>query len=645
MLGLWAAVLVGAFLEHRYRQRLQTEPVEVEATSKDGREQPVRVHKGFTYSDTLGIEPNFRIAAREAVEFSSGWYEFRDVQVSLYHEGRVAYGLVSSTLRFDPAKHEAETGAEAEVSLQGGVALRAGGFTLGGPDRLLQSRGAATFAGPGWGGVAGATVCSLARNSVELSGGVSLIWRGTTPSAEPSLIVLAPRLAYDRNQALVRFEDGVTVLKGRMRVRALRAALQLSGPEGELRRATFEAPVQLDGVLDDGSNVAASAGTTVLESLPDARYRLTAEPAPATGWAGGSWIDHAGNWREFNAWWLVGEGSRSAWEWLEGQGLACASDIARGADPRSVRAGRLRLVFEGGVATRAVAGDSVRVESAQQWAEGGELDLSLGTRVYTLMPAPGRRVALGSAEGQAWCDRLEGSPDGEVAARGQVTGVLSEGAGLSDERGPTRFAAGVATAARGGDALDLRDDARLWQGARLVRADKLDYDRASDVVTGEGSVLTTSRSAEKGSPAAAFEVRARRMEYRRAAGIVTYEGDVLLDDRKAVAACQRLVGNLDASGSLLSADLSGGVTITDRVSGRELSGQKARFMVEEGFFEVWGEPVLVREAGGNQVKADHLQWNRGANTVVVLGAEDRPSETLYHAKETRPTPRAPGRKP
>ena len=136
VLVLWTAVLAGSFLNRRFRHRPPTEPVEVEATPRDAREQPVRVHKGFTYSDTLGIEPNFRISAREAVEFSNGWYEFRSVQVSLYHEGRVAYGLVSETLRLDPVRHEAETGGEAEVSLEGGVALHAGGFTLGGPERF-----------------------------------------------------------------------------------------------------------------------------------------------------------------------------------------------------------------------------------------------------------------------------------------------------------------------------------------------------------------------------------------------------------------------------------------------------------------------------------------------------------------------------
>ena len=247
LLVLWTALLVAAFLERRFRQTPQTEPAEAEAPAKEGLGQPVRVHKGFVYSDTLGIEPNFRIAAREAVEFASGVYEFSDVQVSLYHEGRVAYGLVADRLRFDPASHEAETSGRAEVSLQGGIALRAAGFKFGGKDRLLESQGPATFAGPGWGGLAGGARCSLEKDTLELTGGTSVTWRGSGAASDPSWVLLAPSLIYDRKLATIEFDDGLTVLRGRMRARTARAELQLSGPEGELRAATLGGPVRLDG--------------------------------------------------------------------------------------------------------------------------------------------------------------------------------------------------------------------------------------------------------------------------------------------------------------------------------------------------------------------------------------------------------------
>ena len=565
VLVLWTALLVATFLERRFRQAPQTGQVEVESPAKDDEGQPVRVHKGFVYSDTLGIEPNFRIAAREAVEFSSGWYEFSDVQVSLYHEGRVAYGLVADRLKFDPASHEAETSGRAEVSLQGGVALRAAGFKFGGTGRLLQSRGPATFAGPGWGGLAGGARCSLENDTLELTGGTSVSWRGSGAGSEPSLILLAPRLLYDRKVATIEFPEGLTVLRGRMRARTARAEFQLSGPEGELRTATMNGPVRLDGVLDDGSNVDAAAGTTVIESLPAGRYRLTADPAADTGWVSVKLADRTSGWRDFTAWRLVGEGSRTAWEWLEGQGLACASDLAGDTDPRRLAADRMRLVFDKGQASTVVATDRVRIETGDQWADGGELQFALATRTFVLRPEAGKRVALGAPGSRSWCDRLEGAEGGNVVARGQVTGALERAAAPGKTGTPVRFAAASATASDGGAHLTLEGDARLWQGDRLVRADRLDYDRASDVVTGEGGVLTTAKSAPNGGksgagrdPGAASCVTTGPQAWppTRATSFSTTP--------RHEASCQRLVATLDDQRRLVLANLDGGVTVRDR---------------------------------------------------------------------------------
>ncbi len=644
LLVLWTAVLVGTFFERRYRQAPAPEPAEEEPAAKGDQGQPIRVHKGFVYSDTLGIEPNFRIAAREAVEFTSGWYEFRDVQVSLYHEGRVAYGLVADRLRFNPVTHEAETSGRAEVSLQGGVVLRAAGFKLGGRERLLESRGPATFAGPGWGGLAGSALCSLANDTIELAGGVSVTWRGSGRTPEPTIVLLARTLRYDRKTATVVFDDGMTVLRGRMQARTAQAELQLSGPEGELRTATLAGPVAVTGVLDDGSDMDASAGTTTVASIPGGRYQLTAAGAADTGWVTVSWADRHVGWRQLTTWRLVGEGSRTAWEWLEGQGLACAREIMDGAEPRSLAADRMRLVFEGGQASSVLADGSVRVDTGDQWAVGDKMQVALATRTFVLKPAAQKRVELGAPGALAWCDRLEGSEGGDIAARGQVTGAI-ERASAGRTAVPIRFAASSATASRDGSHLILEGDARLWQGERVVRADRLDYDRAKDIVTGEGGVLTTARAVSASGKPSDVEVQARTLRYDRPAGIATYEGDVTLDDGQARASCQSLVATMDANGNIELANLDGGVTVRDLASARVLSGQKARMLVADGLFEIWGKPVLVKGPGGDQVKADHLEWHRASNTVVVLGAEDNPSETLYHPHQPTPTPGAHRRQP
>ena len=645
LLVIWVAVLVGSYLQRHFRHQVPPERVETEPTPAAGQEQPIRVHKGFVYSDTLGIEPNFRIAAREAVEFSSGWYEFHDVQVSLYHEGRVAYGLTADGMRYNPAQHEAQTIGSAELSLRGGVALRASGFTLGGPGRMLQSTGPVTYAGPGWGGLAGGARSSLAKNTMELYDGVSVTWQQAKGSTGPPVSLLAPRLAYDRKRALVDFPEGVTILRGRLQAKAARGQMQLAQAEGELRRLSLDAPVRLDGTLDDGGDVDVRAGNTVLEALPEGRYRLSAEPLATSGWVDVAWAEAATGWREFSAWRLIGEGSRTAWEWIEGQGLACAQELRKDEDSRRVRADRMRLVFDGGVPRTVFGIDAVRVDTGGDWAEGGGLEFSLVSRSFTLLPAKGKRVTFGSTDSTAWCDRLQGEEGGTVVARGQVIGFLTRAPGASADAQPVRFASASASASQGGERLVLEGDARLWQGERLVRADRLEYDRATEIVSGRGNVLTTAHAVDKSGRGGEVKVRAREVHYDRAAGVATYQGDVTLDDPQAQVSCQRLEATLDPAGNLILASLDGGVTVRDPRTAKTMTGQRGRFVVDEGFFEMWGNPVLVTDPSGDQVKADHLEWMRDSNTVVVLGTGDNPAETLYHPKQPVPTRTPRGRKP
>jgi len=646
LLLIWVAVLVGSFVRRRLQPQRVAPPVDVASGTEEGQEPPVRVHRGFVYSDTLGPQPYFRISAPEAVEYASGMYEFRDVQVSLYHQGQVAYGLVADRLRFDPAKHEGQTIGRAAVSLKGGVTLQAPGFTFSGSDRGLQSNGPVTFAGPGWGGLAGAAHANLQDDTMELVQSVSVTWHKRSGEISPSLSLLAARLVYNRKQALMQFPEGLTVLRGKLQAKAPRAQVQLSDAEGDLRTLTLEGTVRVEGTLDDGSDVRASAGTTVLEAVGNGRFRLTSEPAAPSGWVDVIWADASAGLRQFAAWRLEGEGTRTAWEWLEGQGQTCVWEVRKDEEPRRVVATRMRLMFDAAGGAQTVRGsEGVRVESGEQWAEGGELDFSMRTRSFTLLPAQGKRVLLGAPDATTWCDRLQGDGGGTLSARGQVIGLIQRSGVPGEGKEPVRFAAATATGSQGGAQVSLEGDARLWQGDRLVRADRLDYDRESDVVTGQGGVLTTARGVSKSSPAADVQVRSRQLRYDRPAGVATYEGDVTLTDPQAEASCQRLVATMDERGNLVLGNLDGGVTVRDRKTNRVITGQRARLQVDEGFFEVWGNPVLVKEPGGNQVKADHLKWQRASNTVVVLGAEDNPSETLYHPAKPGPTPRPPGKKP
>ncbi len=225
LLIAWVAVLVGLFVRGRVQRGMGVAPTGEQAgeEGEDG-DKTVRVHKGFVYADTLGVEPNFRVATRETVQFASGWYELRDIEVSMYHRGEVAYGLVAEKARFNQKLREAHATGGAQVSLGSGVVVRADGFVFRGGERVLESTGPVTFAGPGWGGVGGGMRCTLADNNVEIHGGLSLAARDDRGGG-PSLVLLAPTAHYSRGESVVTFPAGLTVLREGLRLRGAGAVL------------------------------------------------------------------------------------------------------------------------------------------------------------------------------------------------------------------------------------------------------------------------------------------------------------------------------------------------------------------------------------------------------------------------------------
>ncbi len=644
LLLVWVGVLVGALIQAQLRRRPPVAPVELGEVSRGQEETPVRVQKGFVYNDVLGVEPNFRIAARETVEFASGWYELRDVDVSLYRNGQVAYGLVARQARFNPTRKEALVTGDVQVSLAHGIAMRADQVVLHGGDRDLESVGGVTFAGPGWGGTAGRLAVAVGGDVVQLLDGVSVSVRQAA-TATQSVIILAPKVTYSRERALASFPNGLTVLRAGLRLTGASGEVQLKAQTGTLRDALLRAPVRVDGVLDDGSYVELDAGDTHMEATEDGGANVTVLPSAGTGWVEARWTQPDGSWRRFTTWRLVGRRSATDWEWLEGQEKVCADEREPAAQNRRLEADLTRLSFDRGRPTTVHASGSVTLRSGTDWASGDDLTYSPDKATFVLLPGKSSRVRFGAPDLAAECDRIAGGSGGSITASGQVNGVVTrkvaQGPGA---KAPVRFASDSAEVR--GDDVTLDGNARLWQGDRLLRADHLVYHRAAESVSGSGHVVTAGALAGgEGEAPQQVRISARTLEYDRVAGAVTYEGNVQVEDPQAVTTCQKMVVRLGAAGEIEEANLTGGVEVRERGSNRTLKGDRARLLSSEDLFEVWGKPVLLQEPGGNQIRGDKLEWRKDSNTVLVVGSEENPSETIYTPAKPAPTAPAGGKAP
>lgn len=643
LLLAWLMLFLVVVVQRQIASRSQREGATADVRSEPPGERPVRIQKGVEFNQTYGPDLSFRIAASEGTEYESGWAELTGVQVSFYSDGEVAYGLTAERGRFHIVHKEARTVGETLLSLRGGIAARAAGFTYDGAALELRSEGPVALAGQGWGGVAEHARALVKDDVIELSGGVSLSFRPDGGGAP--LVLLAPRVRYERRRALVVFPDGVELLYQRLSARASGARLLLTSEEGDPRRLDLDEPVQVSGELSDGSPVEGQAGMSVIERLDGQRIQLSAQAPAIPGWVHVRWLDLSSGWQEFKAWRVMGEGTADSWEWLEGQGQSCGFQVGvPEVGSRRIESERMRLVFDGGRASTAIASNHVIVESGNRWLRGGTLDTSLATRAFTMVPAARQRVTFGAPEIEGWCDRMEGAADGTVVATGQTGGIFRRITAAGSEESLTRFAAQTVTLPPGGNTLTLAGDARVWQQDRLIRALKLNYQVATGELEGEGQVLTRAPMNNAETPGE-LTVRARRLIYRREAGEAIYEGEVEVDDLRGKARCGKLAARMDESGRVRIVELDSGVTLNEHQTGRVLTGQRGRLDVGEDLFEMWGSPVIAREADGNQITGSRLVWYRRTGNVVVTGGEDTPTETLYHPAQRTVVPTPARRQP
>ncbi len=642
----WLLVLAG-FAVRQLRRPAPVARADSRIPASSESEPAVRVHKGFVYSDTVGIEPNFRIAARETLEFVSGRLEMHDVEVTLYDAGEVAYGMTADAARLDPSRREAEAVGNARLSLGAGIAAHASGFAFHGAARGFASIGPVAFAGRGWGGTVARVTGSFADNTMALEGGLSVSFRGRRTA-----VLLAPVAHYSRRRATLAFPQGVELRQDDLRLQAASASLLMAAPEGALRRLLLEGGVSLAGQLADGGEVDMVAGRVELVAVGEQQLQFVADARGGEEPARAHWQDTTGVVRELAADRLTGAAAHGAIEWLEGQGHARASESHPARPPRLVTAGNLRVEFSGGRPAGAVGQGAVRLRDGDRWAEGEVLRYSTEGQSYVLQGLAGQPVRLGGTGFSASCDLVEGARDGRVAARGRVAGksVRTNPDGSEET---VHFAGELVEAsASEEDPIVLQGNARLWQQDRLIRAERLEYFRERATLRGAGEVLSIATFDRGQEGVEEAKVRARAVSYDRNAGEASYEGDVELVDPRAVVRCQRLVAQLDEGGNVRHATLSGGVSIVDTGTGRSVEGQRATFDPGTDLLDIWGTPVLAREANGSLLKAHHFRWYRGSATFVVVGEEDNPSEALYHAGEggkalplPRRTPPPPRRRP
>lgn len=244
--------------------------------------------------------------------------------------------------------------------------------------------------------------------------------------------------------------------------------------------------------------------------------------------------------------------------------------------------------------------------------------------------------------------------DGLVHARGGVSTVLREGfslLGAPDGPGdgttgsealqePVRVESGEAFFREAPQGALFRGEVRAWQADRVILAQWL---RADEARPGDGSpaeprkvsagggvrTVATPRPTSARPNPVPLTVSAEGMTYRAqeggasggsaSGGELIYEGDVQAQDQGKEIACQRLAVTLDEDGETERLVATEEVRLDDPAAGKKARASRAVWLPEGrpggGRVALFGEPAVVTDARGGEVKAPELTYELGTGRV------------------------------
>ncbi len=635
-----AALIVGTIAAiallagHRIRQ-LSRPMAEVDTDQMLGAaDDPVQgVYHGQRYVETVAGQLIFVLNSVRTLGKSSGWHEIEGVQLQLYSEGQPGPLLTCDSARFNVETREAELRGPVTAEFPGGAILNTEGAHFDAAQRRFVADSRVLFTNGESIGQAGHAVYWIEDNRLELVDNAVL-------QTGEGFALRAPRIVYHRQTQRIALPEGCLIQRDGAEITAPRAFVELSGEEGTPQRIGFPAGVTArSGGGPDRPAIEATAERVVAEIDPDGNWQV--EATSRSTWinvvmrGGSGFFERSIRTLRLGA--VVGsEGVLS----IRGDRGVCVEEVPTEGDVRRAEAAAARLWFEDGDATDMELVEDVVVHGEGITAKGHQGRFSSATGVAMLRggPSGAQRAVLSSDQGVITCDQLQMfDREGRTELRGNVQGRLEEvgllGAEPANAPSPLHFAADVLEVTGSGSTMRLRDNARLWQGHRLLLADDVVYTHSDGQLLASGHVRTTMPAIEldpQAGPDQDVVVVARSLDFSDVRRRAIYRGTVHYSDPQHTLSANELEISFDDHNIITTVEAVGAVELFEQATGRRITGQTARREVADGLVYITGSPVQVTDASGTVISSSSLTWDQASGSVTVAGG----TEAIYYPEET-----------
>jgi lipopolysaccharide export system protein LptA len=597
-----------------------------------GGDRAIGVYTGFEYVERVAGKLIFELMSKRTLGLSSGWHEIEGVRLQFYRDGGPGPVLISDGASFNIQTRDARLEGGVRIEMPSGAVLTtdAGRFEAS-SRRFTANSDVYFFSGANFGRARNAAY-DLELDELILSEGLIL-------TTEDGTTLTAPSAVYQRSKQTIVFQDGGKVEIGNAEVKAPRMTVVLEENDGP--------PIEVDlggGVtaritgLSEGGFIDAWMERAVAKR--DARGRWQVDATTSGPWVTIRFSGGEGYFeRTLRTWILRAVIAESGILNIRAERGVCIHEVPAEGPPRWGEAQDARVWFSDGQATDVELLRNVVLRAGDLEGRGYRARLSpqAGLTMLHGDPTGPERVLLLSDRGQLSCDQAQiFNEDGRAEARGNVQGSIADvsimGNGGDGNPDPAHFASEILEVSGEGEVYHFRENARFWQGHRLLLADDMVYRNDITTVRAAGHVRTTLPASQlelEGRPEEDVVVVARSLDYEQATGTAIYRGNVRYSDPNHTLSAAELTVFFDEENEVTAVEAVGAVELVELETGRRMTGQQARREVAQQAVTITGSPVRLSDKDGNVVSGSSLTWNQADGTVSVAGG----TETIYYPKE------------
>ncbi|HVE69914.1 MAG TPA: LPS export ABC transporter periplasmic protein LptC [Thermoanaerobaculia bacterium] len=613
------------------------EPVTSELRKND---KPLAQSTAFEDVQTIGGRVVSRISATRVVAFQSGWTTLEGVKLILYRENGLTYEISCPQAQFNSQTKEAEAKGGVRVASSDGVEIVTAEIRYDGA--RLTNQIPVQYRVDRWQGRAGALDLDVQGETLKLFKGVEAMMAVVQPGELP-MNIRGTETIFRRQENTVEWIENVVLDRGPERIAADRMfgrftqdRRQLIAMEGngnvDIVTAANTAPGE-----DFGGRKRITCDRFHTENGPDGQINAinaTAnEPAVVHAVLDGPPV------RDIVARSLRIRLENKVVSEIKAEWQVVMKEL--GAEPRRIQAQHVTVSFDPATrkARAAYLEGDFRYTDPKNTASAFRANYDIIGDLITLTTDPGYQATV-VADGQTLkAKQIELSPRAQTAhAKGSVIAELVSKGGGASASATSLFPGGSKPVYVNADDLIMRQANKValftgrvkaWQDNNTLLANELQMQGNGDTVTASGGVRTLLYNTGAEARKTPVQSTSDQLVARKADRRMDLLGKVNIVDESRNLTSEKAAFFFDDKNKIQRIESEQNVNVSESVTKRKGTGDKAIYHVDRKMVFVYGKPATMSDPSGS-LSGQQISFDLARNRVQVVSPEGQTKGTYKH---------------